>query len=151
MVKSTTHGIQTVDVLDELSGRRVTLLDTPEFDDEEGATDVMKEITEFSITQYDTIRNVNGLIYMHSVANSRIGGLGASNQKWFSNLSDSNTFSNVVVLTTFWDDQSAWNGKGEERENELKLNLHQLANGGAVFMRHDKTLLSARRVLKHLV
>ncbi|KIK59281.1 hypothetical protein GYMLUDRAFT_97773 [Collybiopsis luxurians FD-317 M1] len=152
-VESNVSGIQIVDVFDELTGRRVTLLDTPGIDDENGvtATQLMKKITEFSITQYDSIRNLNGLVYMHSVAGStESGGLGTSNLKWFSNLSDSNTFNNVVVLTTFWDDPSAWN-VGEEREDELKSKFRQLETGGAEFMRHDKTVLSARRVLKHLV
>ncbi|KIK56255.1 hypothetical protein GYMLUDRAFT_76201 [Collybiopsis luxurians FD-317 M1] len=153
IVESSIPGIQTVDFVDDLTRRRVTLVDTPGFDEDNGVTetDVIKKITEFLITQYNTIRNLNGLVYLHSVTSrTRIGGLGASNLKWFLNLSDSNTFNNVVVLTTFWDDHSAWN-VGEEREAELKSKLRQLESGGAEFMRHHKTVLSARRVLKHLV
>ncbi|KIK59283.1 hypothetical protein GYMLUDRAFT_245358 [Collybiopsis luxurians FD-317 M1] len=152
--ESKTLDIQPIDFLDEFSGRRVTLLDTPGFDDSgNGITDteVLKKITEFLLTEYDTVRNLNGLVYVQSISSAGISSLSTSNLKCFQNLSDSDTFRNVVVLTTFWDDRSAWN-VGEDREAELKSGVFlQLAEGGAVFMRHDKTVLSARRVLKHLV
>jgi hypothetical protein len=68
----------------------------------------------------------------------------------FRNLCGEENFKNVVVLTTFWDSVS--NKEGEEREEQIKLKFFKdLFDGGAHFMRHNRTIESARNVLGHIL
>ena len=59
-------------------------------------------------------------------------------------------YKNVVVLTTFWDQIST--PEGARREEQLKSNFfRKLVEGGAQFMRHDRTVESSRKVLRHIL
>ena len=58
-------------------------------------------------------------------------------------------YKNVVVLTTFWDQVSP--EVGARREAQLQSNFFKdLAQGGAQFMRHDRTSQSASKLLNHV-
>ena len=66
----------------------------------------------------------------------------------FKNLCGTESYKNVVVLTTFWDLVSK--ELGQKREAQLKSQFFQdLVNGGACFMRHNRTVEQAHKVLKH--
>lgn len=59
------------------------------------------------------------------------------------------TYKNVVILTTLWDTVSL--RQGELQEAQVRLNILQwLIQDGATFMRHDRTLSSAQRVLDYI-
>lgn len=69
----------------------------------------------------------------------------------FKELCGTDTYQNVVILTTFWDRVGSQQ-EGETRESELKLKFFQpLVQGGAKFMHHDRTSDSAQRVIDHIV
>lgn len=58
-------------------------------------------------------------------------------------------YKNVVVMTTFWDQVSP--EIGARREAQLQSNFFKdLAQGGALFMRHDRTPESAAKLLSHV-
>ena len=60
-------------------------------------------------------------------------------------------YKNVLVLTTFWD-QVPSHDVGVKREEQLKSKFFaKLVEGGAQFMRHDCTVKSARKVLRHIL
>jgi septal ring factor EnvC (AmiA/AmiB activator) len=60
-------------------------------------------------------------------------------------------YKNVVVLTTYWD-QLSTHEEGVKREAQLKSKFFKtLVDGGAQFMRHDRTVESARAVLRHIL
>ncbi len=67
----------------------------------------------------------------------------------FRNLCGTETYKNVVVLTTFWDNAGP-KERAVEREEELKSTAFKdLVDGGACFMRHDRTIETAQKVLSH--
>lgn len=69
----------------------------------------------------------------------------------FLNICGKKTYKNVVVLTTFWD-QIADEKERSKQEEELKSKLfHDLVKGDARFMRHDRTIESAHKVLRHIL
>ncbi len=69
----------------------------------------------------------------------------------FRNLCGTETYKNVVVVTTFWDN-AGLEQQAAMREEELKSTaFRDLVDGGACFMRHDRTLESAQRVLQHIL
>lgn len=64
-------------------------------------------------------------------------------------LCGASTYKNVVILTTLWDTVSL--RQGELQETQVRLNILQwLIQDGATFMRHDRTLSSAQRVLDYI-
>ncbi|KAK2466551.1 hypothetical protein APHAL10511_001413 [Amanita phalloides] len=151
-LESETSHIQVVPFRDPESSRKVIIVDTPGFDDSrEGVTDtdVLKRIAEFLLEEYDKGRKLNGLIYLNRISDPKFGGQSRRNLTMFRNLCGTEAYENVVVLTTFWDKVSG--AEGEEREEELRTKFFKhLAEGGARFMRHIRTLESARQVLRHI-
>ncbi|KIK57232.1 hypothetical protein GYMLUDRAFT_204082, partial [Collybiopsis luxurians FD-317 M1] len=153
-LESETSEVQLVRFVDRTSGRTVALVDTPGFDDSrKGITDtvVLKKITSFLLKQYDGKRKLNGLVYLHRITDTRFGGQSKINLRMFQNLCGPEAYKNVVVLTTFWDQISSPE-VGDKREMELKDNfLNGLFGGGATFMRHNRTVERAQRVLRHVL
>ena len=69
----------------------------------------------------------------------------------FRELCGAAAYKNVVVLTTYWD-QLPSHEVGVIREAQLKSkHFAKLVEGGAQFMRHDRTLESAYKVLRHIL
>jgi hypothetical protein len=68
----------------------------------------------------------------------------------FRNLCGTETYKNVVVLTTFWDRTDVQ--EGARREEQLKSGAFKdLVDGGSRFMRYDRTVESAGKVLGHIL
>ncbi|KIK59285.1 hypothetical protein GYMLUDRAFT_245360 [Collybiopsis luxurians FD-317 M1] len=156
--------VHPVEFFDDRIGRKVTLLDTPGFNsngasDFEGIvtdTDVLKKITEFCITQFDFEKKLDGLIYLHSLddpnPDSSCAVLTDKSLKMVKTLCRTGTFENVVVLMTFCDGEKDLS-TGADGEVELLCSTfgQELAQGGAVFRRHDRTVPAARMVLEHIL
>jgi len=67
----------------------------------------------------------------------------------FRELCGQTAYKNVVILTTYWDQVSTH--EGVRREAQLKSKFFaKLVEGGAHFMRHDRTVESAHKVLQHI-
>ncbi|PPQ76188.1 hypothetical protein CVT26_009362 [Gymnopilus dilepis] len=151
-LSSQTSDVRVSSFQDPATARRVTVVDTPGFDDSRTQftdTEVLKKISEFLVNEYKGNRKLNGIIYLTRISDPRFGGQSTRNLNMFKSLCGSETFKNVVVLTTFWDHVSA--SEGAEREAELKENFFsKFVAGGARFMRHDRTIESALRVLAHV-
>ncbi|KAJ7780606.1 lipoxygenase [Mycena maculata] len=152
-LESETIDVQTFRVRDPASGRKLTIVDTPGFDDSRAGitdTEVLKKIADFLVEEYDSDRKLNGLVYLQRISDPRFGGQAGRNLKMFRKLCGSDSFKNVVVLTTFWD-RLADEQQGSRREKELKSKFFKdLVDGGAHFMRHDRTIDSVRKVLGHI-
>ena len=67
----------------------------------------------------------------------------------FEKLCGTNTLKNVIVLTTFWDQVGLEIGEDRERQMQSKF-FKGVVDGGARFMRHDRTAASARAVLSYV-
>ena len=69
----------------------------------------------------------------------------------FRELCGPEVYKNVVVLTTYWD-QVPSHEAGVGREKQLKSKyVAKLVEGGAHFMRHDRTVESTHKVLRHIL
>jgi len=100
-------------------------------------------------TSYDDNRKLNGIIYLHRITDARFGGLSNRNLQILAGLCGTQNFKNVIVLTTFWDriDEEV----GAMRESQLKSRFFKaLVDGGACFMRHNRTMEIARDVFNHI-
>ncbi|KAF8699742.1 hypothetical protein AX14_000905 [Amanita brunnescens Koide BX004] len=169
-LESETVDVQLVRFLDPISRRNIVLVDTPGFDDsrpEITDTEVLKRIGSFlveewvhfssvissvhgNIKRYNANRKLNGLIYVQTMAQPRFSRQSARNLKMFRNLCGAENYKNIVVLTTFWDMISE--ELGQRREAQLKSQFFKnLVDGGACFMRDDRTVKGAQGVLKQVI
>ena len=100
--------------------------------------------------RYDKDRKLNGLIYVQRISDPRFGGQSARNLRMFRNLCGEGGYKNVVVLTTFWDKVTN-KEEGRMRETQLQTKFFkELVEGGARFMKHDRSPRSVQDVLKHV-
>ena len=101
-------------------------------------------------SSYDENRKLNGIIYLHRIKDTRFNSQSNLILQIFAGLCGTRNLKNVVVLTTFWDriyDEE----EGARREAQLKSRFFKaLVDGGARFMRHNRTMETAREVLNHI-
>ncbi|GJE95427.1 Ras-like GTPase domain-containing protein [Phanerochaete sordida] len=137
----------------ELLGRRVTLIDTPGFDDTlKTDTEILKLIASYLANQYRENKKLSGVIYMHRISDFRVGGISRRNFGMFRSLCGDSTLANVVVVTNMWSEVSA--EKGAAREHELATDgalFKPVLDKGAAMARHANTLASAQAILGRLV
>ncbi|KIK03897.1 hypothetical protein K443DRAFT_94209, partial [Laccaria amethystina LaAM-08-1] len=137
------------------SGRSVTLVDSPGFDDSrEGFTDadVLGKIAAFLEITFEQDKKLSGIIYLHWITDTS-GGVSRRNLVMFRKLCGA--LENVFVVTTGWDHWEEDRETMEKRENELmrtpgKFFQPVIAAGGQ-FLRHDNTKGSARRIVERLL
>lgn len=152
-LQSETNKIQPIE-LDNGSGLSFKLVDTPGFDDSrEGITDidVLSMIAAF-LVQEEEHSMLAGLIYMHRISDTRMGGTARRNLRVFHRLCGQNSLKNVVIVTTMWDKVTL--EEGERREQELQSSetlFKPLLDEGAVMCRHDGTLASAMGIIDYLL
>ncbi|KIM43890.1 hypothetical protein M413DRAFT_370839 [Hebeloma cylindrosporum] len=153
-LESETSDVQVLEFVDPETRRKVTIVDTPGFDDSRSGvtdTDILGKITEYLLKEYDQERKLNGLVYVQRVSDPRFSGQSSRNLRMFRELCGKAAYKNVVVLTTYWD-QLSTHEEGVRREAQLKSKYFAaLVDGGAEFMRHDRTVESARAVLRHIL
>ena len=94
---------------------------------------------------------MSGLIYVQRISDPRFTGQSSRNLRMFRELCGPAAYKNVVVLTTFWE-LVPTSKVGDQREEQLKSKYFaKLVEGGAQFMRHDCTVESTRKVLRHIL
>lgn len=151
-LQSETSKVQPIEL--DFGNIRLRLVDTPGFDDSrEGITDfeVLSMIATF-LVQEETHSTLAGLIYMHRISDTRMGGTARRNLRMFHKLCGQDSLKNVVIVTTMWD--KATLDDGERRERELKSSetlFKPLLDEGAVMCRHDGTRASALGIIDYLL
>ena len=136
-----------------VSDRRLFLIDTPGFDDTyKSDTDILREVANWLSEAYENKIQLTGIIYLHRIADVRLGGSAMKNLRMFKKLCGENSLASVVLATTRWSDVDE--EVGLKRESELTTNLQfwasMIAKGSTVF-RHDRELESAMEIVSYLV
>ncbi|KAF7357241.1 hypothetical protein MSAN_01319100 [Mycena sanguinolenta] len=135
------------------AGGKLTLIDTPGFDDSEGLSDVdilrmIGDDLHSSESEYGKYKLLSGVIYMYNIANTRSGGVDLRTIRMLENLVGPGGCEHVVLVTTMW--ETVGPTDGERREAELKSDerlFKLLINAGAKMIRHDSGPESARRII----
>ncbi|KAF9460974.1 P-loop containing nucleoside triphosphate hydrolase protein, partial [Collybia nuda] len=148
-LRSCTKAVQ-LSVPFKLSGRSVTLIDTPGFDDTtKSDTDILKMIASFL---YEHGKKLAGIIYMQRISDTRMGGISTRNFKMFRILCGEDTLKNVVIVTNMWGEVPL--PIGEAREKELATDdmfFKSVLDKNARLVRHTNTIESARAILELVV
>ncbi|KAF8064446.1 P-loop containing nucleoside triphosphate hydrolase protein [Lyophyllum atratum] len=148
-LESCTTSVQTTNPF-ELDGHRVTLIDTPGFDDSRlRDTDVLAMIAAHLSLTYKHGKLLAGVIYMHRILDNRMGGISSRNFKMFRNLCGDTSLKNVAIVTTMWGKIDLDLGQARERELASKdIFFKPVLDRGARLARHDHTLESAQEILR---
>ncbi|KAF9037614.1 P-loop containing nucleoside triphosphate hydrolase protein [Panaeolus papilionaceus] len=137
----------------ELSGRTITLIDTPGFDDTK-LTDVgvLNMIAAYLAYSHSRNKTLAGVIYLHRILDNRVGGISARSFRLFRNLCGDDSLRNVVIATTMWDKTDE--DVAIEREEELASKdvfFKPALQKGARLARHSNTMASAQAIIRSLI
>ncbi|KAF7357240.1 GTP-binding protein A [Mycena sanguinolenta] len=151
--RSDTSQIIYTEVVDN-AGRQLTFMDTPDFSDSEGLSDVdiLQMISNDLHSEYGKGKLLSGVIYIDNIANTRDGGVNMRTIRMLENLLGPGGCENVVLVTTGWD--TARTTDGERREAELRSDerlFKLLIDAGAKMIRHDSGPESARRIIEAIL
>ncbi|KAH8810452.1 P-loop containing nucleoside triphosphate hydrolase protein [Flagelloscypha sp. PMI_526] len=137
----------------ELDGHRVTLIDTPGFDDTETSDfDILKLISENLAELYREGKKLTGVIYIHRISDFRFGGVARKNFTMFRQLCGKTVLKNVVIVTNMWGDVDE--EEGEARENELRNDpefFKPAMDNHAAMLRHDGSPESATVIVQKML
>ncbi|KAL1600254.1 hypothetical protein SLS59_005878 [Nothophoma quercina] len=134
-------------------GTKIYLVDTPGFDDTTRSdTEILREVAAWLINAYNAKFKLAGIVYLHRIQDTRIGGTGAKNLKMFRRLCGDSNLGSVVLATTMWDltDQT----RAREREAELKREdtlWAPMIREGSTVLRQDNGKTSAQKIINHLM
>ncbi|PVF99582.1 hypothetical protein CPB86DRAFT_847032 [Serendipita vermifera] len=136
-----------------VNGRQVVLLDTPGFDGtSKGDLDILEEIAEYMAKAYKNKQLLNGILYFHSIADRKIGGIATRNMRLFCDLCGDHSLKSVVIVTNMWSLVDL--DVGASRETELKTEdafFKPALDHGARFARHSDTKESAHEIIHSLI
>ncbi|KAJ2928592.1 hypothetical protein H1R20_g8529, partial [Candolleomyces eurysporus] len=164
-VMTVNHGLEsctrkmdfTVIVLPEdhpaLPGRRLVLVDTPGFDDtDKSEHETLRRICTWLAHTYDAGTKVTGLVYLHSVGQSRMTRSARLSYDLFHAICGENAFRKVVMATTQWDTTLLNPAAGEIREKDLKTKWWKepLAQG-ALYKRIQEPEEDIKSAIEHLL
>lgn len=125
------------------------MVDTPGFDDETRPdSEVLRELATWLSASYASSVRLNGIIYIHRITDTRMGGSAKNNLVMFKKLCGSKAFANVVLATTRWEHVEA--DVGDKREKELIDRPDFwgfMVSRGSKVVRHMNTPESARRLV----
>ncbi|KAI0785576.1 P-loop containing nucleoside triphosphate hydrolase protein [Abortiporus biennis] len=137
----------------DFNGRKVTLIDTPGFDDStKSDTEILKLIATYLETSYRNNKKLSGVIYMHRISDFKMSGISRRNFRMFRTLCGDATLKNIAIVTNMWGEVSE--EVGVKREKELASNdllFKPVLDKGSVMMRHRNTLESAHAILRHFL
>lgn len=134
------------------------LVDTPGFDDTyKTDVDVLAEVAKWLNKTYKDSILLTGIIYLHRIGDTRMGGSGARNLRMFRKLCGDGSLGSVVLATTMWStvgSSPAELQKAANREKELmgrpEFWKTMIDRGSRVF-RQDQGRESALEIIKYLL
>jgi len=134
-------------------GTKIYLADTPGFDDTyRKDTDILAEVADWLNKAYESNIKLTGIVYLHRIADPRVGHATMRNIKMFQALCGDNGLGSVVLATTRWD--MVDHETGRRREQELcerpQMWKRMIDHGSKVF-RQDRYQESALGIIQYLI
>lgn len=135
-----------------VSGKEVTLIDTPGFDDTDRTdADILELISEYLLETYARRILLTGIILLQPVTGNRVQGSERSRLRLFEKICGKNAFSHVIIATTMWSElASSVDGESRVRERISDFWGDMLQHGAQV-VNHNNTPNSALDMVGRLV
>ncbi|KAH6886759.1 P-loop containing nucleoside triphosphate hydrolase protein, partial [Thelonectria olida] len=136
-------------------GHLVTLIDTPGFDDTHRSdTEILQDVAYFLSEVYSQELKLAGIIYLHRIFDTKMGGSALRNLNMFQALCGETGMSHVVLATTMWDKLQSVEAfeEGERKEAELRSDYWaDMLKFGSQTFRHNNTRDCALRIINHIL
>lgn len=137
----------------EYEGRTVHFIDTPGFNDTyRSESSVFEEIAYWLSKSFETGVFLNGIIYLHSVAEPRFTGSANRNLVLLKTMTGPSNYKAVVLSTTFW--SSADTDEQKARERQLVADTSkwgEMKERGSTVYAHSAGRTSALAIVNHIV
>lgn len=140
----------------KLDGRKVTLVDTPGFDDDARSdVEILEDIGKW-LAKEGYMRSSNqldGLILLHPITHNRVGGTERKRTRLLERILGPEAYKRVVIATTMWDDlvqEDAMAGRVEGRVAAGGV-WADMSRQGATIMRHYNNQQSAHDIIRHII
>lgn len=142
--------------------KTIHLIDTPGFNDSTRTeSEVLQELTYWLSTAYGTAQTeptarfrLDGIIYLHSIADTRWGGSTSRSFNLLRHLTGPDAYDAIILATTFWDqvDRATGNSRESQLINDTNkwgqvLSKHPKS---ATVRRHDRLYQSAMSMIKFI-
>ncbi|KAF9555475.1 hypothetical protein CPC08DRAFT_132494 [Agrocybe pediades] len=132
---------------------RITLVDTPGFDDTNlGDAAILHLIADWLAKAYRDKKVLGGVIYLHDVSNNRFSGTARRNLEMFNLMCGDAALSRVIIGTTNW--TRTTEDRGARFEDELKrVHWRSMLEQGARIQRfedsHDSAFSFITDIVRH--
>ena len=135
-----------------VSGQKVSLIDTPGFDDSEiPDTDILERISIFLQETYAKGVLLTGVILLQPVTHNRIQGNETRRLRLFKKICGPNAYSHVIIATTMWSELKN-PAEGESRvQQRIEGYWNDMLERGAQVVDHEDSRDSAIRIIERLI
>ncbi|CEL52561.1 hypothetical protein RSOLAG1IB_05766 [Rhizoctonia solani AG-1 IB] len=151
-LKSCTQSVEPTTMF-MVDGKPVVVVDCPGFDDTYlSETDILKTVAGFLTAAYSQKFNITGLLYLHKITETRVGGTSFRHMNMFKELCGTDSLKNVVYVMNMWSDPPAEDEilrESELRDSDEFFGI-PLAEGAQI-TRHTNTKESAHDVIRMLL
>ncbi|CAE6459439.1 unnamed protein product [Rhizoctonia solani] len=151
-IRSSTQHLEASKVF-QVDDQPVVVVDCPGFNDTYlTETEILRRLAEFLIKAYESKYKVAGLLYVHKISDTRVGGASFRHMNMFKALCGSDAFKNVVYVTNMWSEPPTEDEtlREEELRNTDEFFGQPLANG-AQMARHNNTPESALNIIRKIL
>ena len=138
-----------------LDGHKVTLIDTPGFNDTvRSEAEVLNTIANYmDFTYRNNHLKLNGIIYLQSIQDPRMYGSSLRNLKMFKDLCGESPLKNVVLATNRWEDVRKCGQEQQACDKEVELRTkpefwQPLLARGSQMLRCEDTYASAISIIR---
>lgn len=121
----------------EIGNTKLLLIDTPGFDDTTRTdADILNEIARVLAAQYALGFDLKGIIYVHRIMDVRYAGSNVKTFEIFKRIVGEAALSNVLLVTTRWDEVDEATGAARERQLREKFWAYMLARDSCMSRFH---------------
>ncbi|KEP49821.1 50S ribosome-binding GTPase [Rhizoctonia solani 123E] len=136
-----------------VDGKPVVVVDCPGFDDTYlSETEILQSLAGFLTVAYSQNFKITGLLYLHKITDTRVGGASFRHMKMFKEVCGTDSLKNVVYVMNMWSDPPT---EDEVlREDELRQSDEFFGGPiaeGAQMARHYNTQESAHNIIRQLL
>lgn len=151
-IRSATKHLEASKVF-RVDDQSVVVVDCPGFNDTYlTETEILRRLAEYLTKAYETGSKIAGLLYMHKISDTRVGGASFRHMKMFEALCGNNDFKNVVYVTNMWSVPPTEDETLREKElRDTNEFFGKPLTKGAQIARHHNTRESAHSIIRMIL
>lgn len=155
LATSSPGSIGTQDVIPvtyKLDGQRVTLIDTPGFDDSERSdADILGLVAAYMADSYEQGMLLTGILFLQPINQPRLQGSEMRRTRLFKKLLGEDAYQRVVIATTMWNQLTETEATARQNQRMSRNDVWgDMVSRGATVVRYDDNAQSAALIVRRL-